>query len=240
MVAGNAAAHGDIGKHFGFGLRPRSRQQIVLARHPARTDQGLAVAAPVEIGRMFGDPQVVRAERDDYVGEARLLGNQAVVPEDTGKLEGFFGQFAIVARRGAGQRNGRSLGGKQRLSSKGWPGRGLRRPARCVSPNRMWSEEFERRAAEMRQRNDRERLASRIGHDQLRIAEAVGINGAMERHYTVQEIGELWKLSANTVTRLFRDEPGILKLGSVRWRRGRRSYGTSASRRRSWSGSTGD
>jgi hypothetical protein len=43
---------------------------------------------------------------------------------------------------------------------------------------------------------------------------------------TLQEIGELWKLSANTVTRLFRDEPGVLKLGSMRLRRGRRSYVT--------------
>jgi hypothetical protein len=87
----------------------------------------------------------------------------------------------------------------------------------------MWSEEFEKRAAEMRQGSERERLASRIGHEQSRIAEAVGVNGAMERHDTVQEIGELWKLSANTVIGLFRDEPGVLKLGSVRSRRGRRS-----------------
>jgi hypothetical protein len=175
---------------------------------------------------MFGDAQVVRAERDDHVGGGGLLRDQAVVPQDAGKLEGFFGQFAIVARRGAGQRNGRSLGGKQRPSSKRWPERGLRRPARCVSPNRMWSEEFERRAAEMRQRNDRERLASRIGHDQLRIAEAVGTNGAMERHYTVQEIGELWNLHPSTITRLFRDEPGVLKFGSMQSRRGRRCHVT--------------
>ena len=90
----------------------------------------------------------------------------------------------------------------------------------------MWSEEFERRAAEMRQRNDRERLASRIGHEQLRIAEAVATKGAIERHYTVQEIGELWNLHPSTITRLFRDEPGVLKLGSMRSRRGRRSYVT--------------
>jgi hypothetical protein len=33
----------------------------------------------------------------------------------------------------------------------------------------MWSNECERRAAEMRQRNERDRLASRLGHEQLRI-----------------------------------------------------------------------
>ncbi len=78
----------------------------------------------------------------------------------------------------------------------------------------MWSNEFERRAAEMRERNERERLASRIGHEQLRIAELTASTGALERHYTVQELGEMWKLSPSTVTRLFRDEPGVLKIGS--------------------------
>ena len=77
----------------------------------------------------------------------------------------------------------------------------------------MWSEEFELRAADMRQRSKRERVVSRIGPDQLRIAEAVGINGAMERHYTGQEIGELRNLSADTITRLFREEPDVLSIG---------------------------
>ena len=90
----------------------------------------------------------------------------------------------------------------------------------------MWSEEFERRAADMRQRNKHGRLASRIGHDQLRSAEMVGVNAAMERHYTVQEIGEMWNLDPSTITRLFRDEAGVLKFGSLRSRRGRRSYVT--------------
>jgi hypothetical protein len=90
----------------------------------------------------------------------------------------------------------------------------------------MWSNEFERRAAAMRDRNDRERLASRIGHEQLRIAETIGTAAALERHYTVQEIGEAWQLSGTTVARLFRDEPGVLKIGRGPSRRGRRSYTT--------------
>ncbi len=39
----------------------------------------------------------------------------------------------------------------------------LRYPGQCVLSRMMWSEEHERRAAEMRQRNERERLASRLG-----------------------------------------------------------------------------
>jgi len=66
---------------------------------------------------------------------------------------------------------------------------------------RWWSEEFERRAAEMRQRNEHEQLVPRIGHDQLRIAAMVGVNAAMERHYTVQEIGEVWNLDPSIASR---------------------------------------
>ena len=45
----------------------------------------------------------------------------------------------------------------------------------------MWSEEYERRAAEMRQRNERERLAARLGEDHLRIAEMTAGTGAIRR-----------------------------------------------------------
>jgi hypothetical protein len=87
----------------------------------------------------------------------------------------------------------------------------------------MWSDEMEHRAAEMRRRNARDEIASRIGHEQLRVAEITGATGGIERHYTVQEISEMWQLSGTTVTRLFRDEPGVLKLGPVNARRGRQT-----------------
>ena len=35
---------------------------------------------------------------------------------------------------------------------------------------------------------------------------------AAERHYTIQEIAELWKVSTMTVRRCFEDQPGVLKL----------------------------
>jgi hypothetical protein len=89
----------------------------------------------------------------------------------------------------------------------------------------MWSEEYERRAAAMRRRNESDQLALRLGQEHLRIAEATAATGAIERHYTVKELGALWKLSGSTVIKIFRDEPGVLKIGRER-RRGRRSHMT--------------
>jgi len=34
---------------------------------------------------------------------------------------------------------------------------------------------------------------------------------AFERHFTVNQVAELWGLSDNTVRRVFRDEPGVLR-----------------------------
>lgn len=36
---------------------------------------------------------------------------------------------------------------------------------------------------------------------------------AQELHFTVQEIGSLWKLSRRTIIRMFQDEPGVLVRG---------------------------
>jgi hypothetical protein len=88
----------------------------------------------------------------------------------------------------------------------------------------MWSEEFERRAAEMRERNERDRLAFQVGHDHLRIADAVSVSGAMERHYRVKELAALWRLSRDSIARIFGDEPGVPKIGTVKPRRGHRSH----------------
>ena len=32
------------------------------------------------------------------------------------------------------------------------------------------------------------------------------------RHYSVSELAEMWGLCTNTLTKLFRDEPGVVKL----------------------------
>jgi hypothetical protein len=37
---------------------------------------------------------------------------------------------------------------------------------------------------------------------------------ALERHYTVSEVASLWNLSEDSIRRIFRDLPGVLKLNS--------------------------
>ena len=44
-----------------------------------------------------------------------------------------------------------------------------------------------------------------------------------ELHFTVDEIAQVWKLSRDSVRRLFRNEPGVLAV-SPRQRRGKRAY----------------
>jgi hypothetical protein len=43
-----------------------------------------------------------------------------------------------------------------------------------------------------------------------------------EKHYTPAELAEMWGISAETVRVLFRDEPGVLKIGSsaTKYKRG--------------------
>jgi hypothetical protein len=44
---------------------------------------------------------------------------------------------------------------------------------------------------------------------------------AFEQHLSVNEIAELWGLSYNTIKGLFKDEPGVLAIGSEETRYGR-------------------
>jgi hypothetical protein len=46
-----------------------------------------------------------------------------------------------------------------------------------------------------------------------------------ERHYTVAEVAAMWKISLDTVRRLFRNEPGVIALGNTK-PQGRRRYVT--------------
>lgn len=36
---------------------------------------------------------------------------------------------------------------------------------------------------------------------------------ALEKHYTVAEIATLWGFSPDTIRKIFRDAPGVLKIG---------------------------
>jgi hypothetical protein len=47
---------------------------------------------------------------------------------------------------------------------------------------------------------------------------------AFERHYSPQELAELWGFDPATIRRMFIDEPGVLKEGKQGRRDGKRDY----------------
>lgn len=51
------------------------------------------------------------------------------------------------------------------------------------------------------------------------------MQSAIERHYTVLEVSDLWQLHPDTVRKLFRDQPGVLKIGHKE-RRNKQGYVT--------------
>lgn len=56
-------------------------------------------------------------------------------------------------------------------------------------------------------------------------AGAGGVPSPFERFWTPRELAELWRLSEQSIRRLFQDEPGVLTFGSG-GRRGCRTYVT--------------
>ena len=48
---------------------------------------------------------------------------------------------------------------------------------------------------------------------------------AIERHYSVQEVAELWNLCENSVRAIFKEEPGVVQIERPR-SRWKRSYST--------------
>ena len=48
---------------------------------------------------------------------------------------------------------------------------------------------------------------------------------ALEPHYSPKEVAAAWGLNERTIRDIFRDEPGVLKIGQT-GRRGRRDYTT--------------
>lgn len=47
-----------------------------------------------------------------------------------------------------------------------------------------------------------------------------------EPHYTPDEVAGFWHLNANSVRRMFRDEPGVLKFGNGKSTYKKRAYTT--------------
>ena len=54
---------------------------------------------------------------------------------------------------------------------------------------------------------------------------AAALTAALERHFSPDELGELWRLSTDTVRRLFEREPGVLVIEHTK-SHGRRRYRT--------------
>ncbi len=60
---------------------------------------------------------------------------------------------------------------------------------------------------------------------QIAVSDAAAPGIIAERHFSPEQLGELWNLSADTVRRLFDREPGVLVLERAR-AHGRRRYRT--------------
>lgn len=50
-------------------------------------------------------------------------------------------------------------------------------------------------------------------------------DGALERHFSIQEIADLWGLCENSVRELFKEEPGVIRIQRPRSRY-KRAYTT--------------
>jgi hypothetical protein len=61
--------------------------------------------------------------------------------------------------------------------------------------------------------------------NQVAVGEGTLTTTALERCLTVKEVAALWKLSEDTVRRLFQHEPGVLAISQAR-HRGKRRYVT--------------
>jgi len=56
-------------------------------------------------------------------------------------------------------------------------------------------------------------LTPRIGPQS--VSDQVASDKGMEKHYSLEQIGELWGLSTRTVRRMFENEPGIIVFGNA-------------------------
>jgi hypothetical protein len=47
------------------------------------------------------------------------------------------------------------------------------------------------------------------------VSDPTASDKAMEKHYSMEQIGELWGLSTRTVRKMFENEPGIIMFGNA-------------------------
>jgi hypothetical protein len=54
------------------------------------------------------------------------------------------------------------------------------------------------------------------------MSEALDRADFLERHYTIAELAKAWRLSPNTVRPWFADEPGVVRYGADKLKKGRK------------------
>jgi hypothetical protein len=61
-----------------------------------------------------------------------------------------------------------------------------------------------------------------VDPDSAAAQELGGDNPALERHFSVQQIAEMWNFCENSVRALFKNEPGVVQIERPRsrWKRG--------------------
>jgi len=65
-------------------------------------------------------------------------------------------------------------------------------------------------------------LTSPVDTERAPVASSRNGGPALERHFSVHEIADSWKLCENSVRALFKDEPGVVRIERPRsrWKRG--------------------
>lgn len=80
----------------------------------------------------------------------------------------------------------------------------------------MTPDELSRRQEELRRRSNNAKSTPDAPSTQPSDA---GYSVALERHYTINQLAEMWGLSHSTILRHFKGEPGVLHIGNVNSRR---------------------
>jgi hypothetical protein len=76
------------------------------------------------------------------------------------------------------------------------------------------------------QRSARPNSAEYIPSSAVGLPNDPGDLPALEPHFSVQVLAEMWRLDESTIRRIFEDAPGVLRLANERRRSGKREYVT--------------
>jgi hypothetical protein len=97
-IAWHTAFRNDGRVHLRLGTLPRRLEQIPVMRDSARAYHGFSIALMVKIGGMFGDTQIVRAERHDHIGWYGPVPQLVKLPNNARRAQNLFGHQAHAKR----------------------------------------------------------------------------------------------------------------------------------------------